>query len=86
MLLLSFDSGAEDVRTFSDLARLKSRQPGLVVAPHAFFPASVCLGSGVPPGSVRRRGTQRDVHALGGFQSPRGVLGGPLRQTCRWQL
>ena len=44
MLLLSFDSGAEDVRTFSDLARLKSRQPGLVVAPHAFFPSSVCLG------------------------------------------
>jgi len=23
---------------------LKSRQPGLVVAPHAFFPSSVCLG------------------------------------------
>ena len=44
VLLLNFKSGAEDVRTFSDLARLKSRQPGLVVAPHAFFPSSVCLG------------------------------------------
>ena len=45
VLLLNFKSGADDVRTFSDLARLKSRQPGLVVAPHAFFPAPVCLGS-----------------------------------------
>ena len=44
VLLLNFKSGAGDVRTFRDLARLKSRQPGLVVAPHAFFPAPVCLG------------------------------------------
>src|SRR5213083_2065944 len=43
VLLLNFRRGAEDVRTFEDLARLKSRQPGLVVAPHAFFPSSVCL-------------------------------------------
>jgi len=44
VLLLNFDQGTDDVRTFRDLARLKSRQPGLVVAPHPFFPASVCLG------------------------------------------
>jgi predicted metal-dependent phosphoesterase TrpH len=43
-LLLNFRSGAEDVRTFEDLARLKRRLPGLVVAPHPFFPASSCLG------------------------------------------
>jgi hypothetical protein len=43
-LLLNFRSGAEDVRTFEDLARLKRRLPGLVVAPHPFFPASHCLG------------------------------------------
>jgi predicted metal-dependent phosphoesterase TrpH len=43
VLLLNFNRGAEDVRTFHDLARLKSRQPGLVVAPHPFFPGSVCL-------------------------------------------
>ena len=43
VLLLNFETGAEDVRTFSDLARLKSRQPGLVIAPHPFFPSSVCL-------------------------------------------
>ena len=43
VLLLNFASGTEDVRTFDDLARLKSRTPGLVVAPHPFFPTTVCL-------------------------------------------
>lgn len=43
VLLLNFARGTEGVRTFSDLARLKSRQPGLVIAPHPFFPGSVCL-------------------------------------------
>ena len=43
-LLLNFRSGAQDVRTFDDLARLKRREPGLVVAPHPFFPGSTCLG------------------------------------------
>ena len=43
VLLLNFATGAEDVRTFSDLARLKSRLPGLVIAPHAYFPSSFCL-------------------------------------------
>jgi predicted metal-dependent phosphoesterase TrpH len=44
VLLLNFKAGAEDVRTFDDLARLKSRARGLVVAPHPFFPTAVCLG------------------------------------------
>jgi hypothetical protein len=43
-LLLNFATGAEQVCTFRDLARLKARQPGLVVAPHPFFPGNVCLG------------------------------------------
>ena len=43
VLLLNFKTGAEEVRTFSDLARLKSRGPGLVIAPHPYFPSSVCL-------------------------------------------
>jgi hypothetical protein len=43
VLLLNFARGAEDVRTFADLAALKSRERGLVVAPHPFFPTSVCL-------------------------------------------
>jgi predicted metal-dependent phosphoesterase TrpH len=45
VLLLNFKSGTEDVRTFRDLARLKSSQKGLVIAPHPFFPGSVCLGA-----------------------------------------
>ena len=43
VLLLNFRNGAEDVRTFDDLARLRRREPGLVVAPHAYFPAPACL-------------------------------------------
>ena len=43
VLLLNFERGAEEVRTFDDLARLKRRQAGLVVAPHPFFPAPSCL-------------------------------------------
>jgi hypothetical protein len=43
VLLLNFKRGADQVQTFADLARLKSRERGLVVAPHPFFPASACL-------------------------------------------
>jgi predicted metal-dependent phosphoesterase TrpH len=45
VLLLNFRRGAEDVRTFEDLRRLRAREPGLVVAPHPFFPGSSCLGA-----------------------------------------
>jgi predicted metal-dependent phosphoesterase TrpH len=45
VLLLNFAAGADQVRTFDDLARLRARQPGLVVAPHPFFPGTVCLGA-----------------------------------------
>jgi predicted metal-dependent phosphoesterase TrpH len=44
VLLLNFRSGAEDVRTFEDLGRLKRQQAGLVIAPHPFFPSSCALG------------------------------------------
>ena len=43
VLLLNFRRGAEDVKSFEDLARLRGREPGLVVAPHPFFPHSSCL-------------------------------------------
>ena len=43
VLLLNFRRGAEDVQSFADLARLKQRERGLVIAPHPFFPASSCL-------------------------------------------
>jgi len=44
VLLLNFSRRTEDVRTFADLARLKAGAPGLVVAPHPFFPAGSSLG------------------------------------------
>jgi predicted metal-dependent phosphoesterase TrpH len=43
VLLLNFRRGAEDVRSFEDLANLKRREPGLVISPHPFFPGSTCL-------------------------------------------
>jgi predicted metal-dependent phosphoesterase TrpH len=43
VLLLNFRRGAEDVRTFEGLARLRQRETGLVVAPHPFFPLTSCL-------------------------------------------
>ena len=45
VLLLNFSAAAEDVCTFADLARLRSRERGLVVAPHPYFPTGSCLGA-----------------------------------------
>src|SRR4029453_16211740 len=39
VLLLNFKSGADEVRSFDDLARLKQRRRGLLTAPRPFFPA-----------------------------------------------
>ena len=43
VLLLNFSIAAEAVRSFAQLARLKQRERGLVVAPHPFFPARSAL-------------------------------------------
>jgi predicted metal-dependent phosphoesterase TrpH len=43
VLLLNFERGADELQSFDDLARLKRRSSGLVVAPHPFFPAPSCL-------------------------------------------
>jgi predicted metal-dependent phosphoesterase TrpH len=43
VLLLNYTRDTANVRTFADLARLKSRERGLVVAPHPYFPAFSCL-------------------------------------------
>ncbi|HEX2445450.1 MAG TPA: PHP-associated domain-containing protein [Vicinamibacterales bacterium] len=44
VLLINFPAGADKVRTFEDVARLKRREArGLIVAPHPFFPAPSCL-------------------------------------------
>jgi predicted metal-dependent phosphoesterase TrpH len=45
VLLINFPQAAvESVFTFRDLAWLKSRANGLVIAPHPFFPGGSCLG------------------------------------------
>jgi predicted metal-dependent phosphoesterase TrpH len=43
VLLLNFSAASEDVRTFDDLARLRRREHGLVIAPHPYFPLGSCL-------------------------------------------
>jgi predicted metal-dependent phosphoesterase TrpH len=43
VLLLNYASGAEEVRTFADLALLRKRGAGIVVAPHPYFPGRTCL-------------------------------------------
>jgi predicted metal-dependent phosphoesterase TrpH len=43
VLLINFSRAAEEVQSFDDLARLREREPGLVVAPHPFFPHPNCL-------------------------------------------
>lgn len=45
VLLLNFScGGTEAVTTFADLARLRAREQGLVVAPHPYYPTGSCLG------------------------------------------
>lgn len=44
VLLINFPAAAEHVRTFDDIAVLKSRCNGVVIAPHPFFPAPSCVG------------------------------------------
>jgi predicted metal-dependent phosphoesterase TrpH len=45
VLLINFSEGTERVRSFADLAALKSRSNGLVIAPHPFFPIGSSLRS-----------------------------------------
>jgi len=45
VLLLNFPQSSEAIRTFDDLAVLKARSAGIVIAPHPFFPHSSSLGS-----------------------------------------
>ena len=43
VLLLNYSRASESVDSFADLARLKQRERGLVIAPHPFFPAGSAL-------------------------------------------
>ena len=44
VLLLNFPAAAERVQSFEEVAALKTRWPGLVIAPHPFYPTPSCLG------------------------------------------
>lgn len=45
VLMLNFSPAAADVRSFDEVAELKRREAGIVIAPHPFFPTGSCLGS-----------------------------------------
>jgi predicted metal-dependent phosphoesterase TrpH len=44
VLLLNFPACADEVTSFEELADLKARCHGLVIAPHPFYQAPTCLG------------------------------------------
>lgn len=44
VLLLNFPVQAERVRSVEEIEALRRRWPGLVIAPHPFYPAPSCLG------------------------------------------
>jgi predicted metal-dependent phosphoesterase TrpH len=45
VLLINFPPEVEAVRTFGDIAALKARSRGLVIAPHPFYPIASSLGA-----------------------------------------
>jgi predicted metal-dependent phosphoesterase TrpH len=45
VLLLNFPASCADVRTFDDLARLRTSANGLVIAPHPHYPIPSALGA-----------------------------------------
>jgi len=56
VLLINFTAAAEAVTSFADLARLKQRERGVVIAPHPFYPYPNCLH-----GSMDRHATLFDA-------------------------
>lgn len=61
VLLLNFERGADRVRTFGELAELKARSAGLVIAPHPFFPTSACLWSALDRHAVLFDAVERNA-------------------------
>lgn len=44
VLLINFANDTGHINTFEELAELKRRDRGLVIAPHPYYPLSTCLG------------------------------------------
>jgi predicted metal-dependent phosphoesterase TrpH len=67
VLLINFSAASETIDSFEDLAALRARERGLVVAPHAFYPAAKGLGR-----LADRHGALVDAIEVHGFY-PRGI-------------
>ena len=65
VLLINFPPAAERVDTFEDVAALKARADGLVIAPHPFFPLGYCLG-----GLMDRHASLFDAVEFNHFYTP----------------
>jgi len=78
VLLLNFHSGTEDVRTFDDLARLRRRQSGLVVAPHPFFPSTSSLR-----GNLERHAALFDAVERSAMYTPQLDFNRPAERWAR---
>ena len=79
VLLLNFHSGAEDVRSFVDLAALnRSQRGGLVVAPHPYFPLLSCLW-----GLLEDHGDLFDAVEVNGMFTEAVDFNSPARRWAR---
>jgi len=78
VLLLNFRRGAEDVSNFDELATLKVREPGLVIAAHPFFPGRSCLR-----GLVHRYADLFDAIEYNGMFTERINFNIPAEQWAR---
>src|SRR6185503_8098961 len=79
VLLLNFESGTGDVRSFADLAALKRNQPkGLVIAPHPYFPAPSSLW-----GLLEDHGDLFDAVEVNGMFTESVDFNSPARRWAR---
>ena len=76
VLLLNFRAGADELRTFEDLSRLRRRDNGLVIAPHPFFPLPSCLR-----GDLERHGELFDAVEVNAMFTPTIDFN---RRAIRW--
>ncbi len=79
VLLLNYESGGDEVRSFADLAALKRGQPkGLVIAPHPYFPARSALW-----GLLEDHGDLFDAVEMNGMFTESVDFNSPARRWAR---